>query len=157
MSKFIIYTDGSANNKVPIEKRAAGYAALFFHKKRHKWEVFTGADGGLNSYEAEIAACILGLYMVIERNLTNKEILIISDNKSVVDAYKQNWIERWRSEKWAGRNKKAKMLDDIILNYNLKVSFSWVRGHNGDPANEKCDEEANKAREAFKRKNPKFK
>lgn len=158
MKRLIIYTDGSANNMVPLEERAAGYAALFYHSEDEStWDVFTGAQGGINTYQAELGGAILALCKVLEYGFEKRPITIICDNSSVVDAYRLNWIEKWRFHNFSGRDKYAKLLDEIITENNLNVNFKWVRGHSGIPANERCDTEAKSARERLKKRNPKFK
>lgn len=157
MKKLTIYTDGSANNRVPIENRAAGYAALFFKRKSKKRKLFTGSEGGLNSYQAELCGCILALSEAVVRGYGDRLITIFCDCEPVVNAYSKNWIENWRRDNYSGRDELVKELDEIILEYDLKVNFKWIRGHSGIIGNEICDKEARKAREDFIKRNPTFK
>jgi len=147
----VIYTDGSANNKILKEKRIAGYSAIFISKKRKNWLEFSGADLGMNSYEAELMAVILACYKALE--LGYKNLKIISDNKSITDAYNKGWIVNWRFECFSGRDKKWILLEEIIQSGNLTLEWEWVKGHSGVEANELADKIANKARNTFKIEN----
>lgn len=64
----------------------------------------------------------------------------------------QVWIKNWKKNNWKNANKKPvanqdlwQQLDDLVSKFNIK--WVWIRGHNGDEINEKCDELARKAAE----------
>jgi ribonuclease HI len=77
--------------------------------------------------------------------------VVTTDSEYVVNAMAKGWVRRWKSDGW--RRNKGK---DPVLNPDLwerllqavdrhEVTFSWVRGHNGHPENERCDQLANEA------------
>ena len=77
-----------------------------------------------------------------------------SDSKYVVDSINKGWAKKWRTNGWK-RNKKemaknpdlwARMLD-LLEKHN--VEFIWVKGHAGNPENERCDELAVNASQDF--------
>ena len=65
--------------------------------------------------------------------------------KYVVDAMAKCWAMRWRQNGWKG-NKKEKAINPdlwaklISLSEIHSVDFVWVKGHEGIPENERCDE-----------------
>ena len=68
------------------------------------------------------------------------EIIIYSDSKYVVDAIQKGWLWNW--EKKGFKNKKNPDLWKrfIPLSKKYKIKLKWVKGHAGDPENERCDE-----------------
>lgn len=78
-------------------------------------------------------------------NLTKPcEVEVISDSKYVVDAFNQHWIDGWVKNGWVNSQKKPvknrdlwEKLLDLMKPHNVK--FTWVKGHNDHPENERCD------------------
>ena len=60
------------------------------------------------------------------------------------------WIHAWRARGWRTADKKVvrnRELWERLLELCTKheVEWHWVRGHSGDPLNDRCDELANMA------------
>lgn len=139
---MIIYTDGSANNKLPKDKRVGGYSAIII-KDDQVSKIESSADLGLNSYEAELMGFILALVYI--RNNKLKKVKIITDCKVIVDAFNKGWLEKWKDEYWY--DVKSKELWQIIDElYHSGIEIKWIKGHTGIKFNELADQEAKKAR-----------
>ena len=61
------------------------------------------------------------------------------------------WVQGWKVRGWRKADKKEpenlelwKELDQVRENF-WQVHFYWVKGHDGHPQNEYCDQLANKA------------
>ena len=59
-----------------------------------------------------------------------------------------SWIHNWKKNDWKTANKKPVKnkklwveLDQLVQKHN--ISWNWVKGHSGDPGNERADELAN--------------
>ena len=71
-------------------------------------------------------------------------VSLYTDSKYVADAVNKGWARRWRANGWRrGKTEKAvnpdlwaRLLD--LLDFH-DVEFVWVRGHAGDPGNERAD------------------
>jgi len=69
---------------------------------------------------------------------------LYSDSKYLVNAMTKGWVKRWKDSNW-WRNKQERAVNIdlweklLALCETHKVEFKWVKGHNGDPLNEKCD------------------
>jgi ribonuclease HI len=131
-----IFTDGaSKGNPGP-----GGYGVIL-QSGGHKKELSEGFRLTTNN-RMELLAVIRGLEAI---KSDKHEILIYSDSKYVVDAVQLKWIDRWQRTNY----QKIKNPDLWIQLYALlkkyQVRFIWVKGHNGHPENEKCDELAVKA------------
>ena len=78
------------------------------------------------------------------------EITVYSDSQSVVKAFNEHWLDGWIKKGWKrGKNEPVKNVDlwkrMLAAKEPHQVSFQWVKGHNGHPQNERCDELATTA------------
>ena len=77
-------------------------------------------------------------------------VILYSDSRYVVDAIQKGWAEKWRANNWM-RNKKERGRQSRPLettSYTVcrhEIEFRWVRGHSGNPGNERCDQLATQA------------
>ena len=134
-----IYTDGACKgNPGP-----GGWGALLQYNQ-HKKEI--------NGFSLETTNNIMELTAVIEAlSIIKKtsDITIITDSNYVKDGITK-WIDNWKNKGWKTANKKPvknkelwEKLDSLRNNHN--IIWEWVRGHTGNPGNEKADELANQA------------
>ncbi len=71
-------------------------------------------------------------------------VTVFSDSKYIVDAVNKGWAKRWQANGWK-RNKREKALNPDLWAMLLKlldshdVSLQWVKGHAGNPGNERAD------------------
>ena len=83
----------------------------------------------------------MGLKAVKERC----SVALYSDSKYLVDAMSEGWAKRWRANGWKG-NKSDRTLNPDLWQELLGLSdchdikFNWVRGHSGEPENDRCDQ-----------------
>lgn len=136
MNKVTIYTDGSARgNPGP-----GGYGTLLISGEHYK-ELSAGFKETTNN-RMELMAAIVG----IEALKKPSEVEIFSDSKYVVNAMTLGWIQGWKRFAWSkkGRHplKNAELwrrLDQAILQGQHDITWTWVKGHAGNPYNERCD------------------
>ena len=93
---------------------------------------------------------LLGVITGLEALKKPCEVEVISDSKYVTDAFNQNWVENWIQNGWRTSTKKpVKNIDLwkrlILLVGQHTVTFTWVKGHDGHPENERCDRLATSA------------
>ena len=139
MNKLIkIYTDGSSiGNPGP-----GGYGIVMLTEDgKYKKEYSQGFKMTTNN-RMELLAVIIGL-----ENLKYKHcnVKIYTDSKYVSDAVEKGWLFDW--EKKDFKNKKNPDLWRRFLEIykNHKIKFKWIKGHNNDFYNERCDFLANLA------------
>ena len=138
--KVKLFTDGAARGN---PEGPGGYGAIL---------QYTDASGNL--YEKEMSAGykqttnnrmeLLGVITGLEALKKPCEVEVISDSKYVTDAFNQNWVENWIQNGWRTSTKKpVKNIDLwkrlILLVNRHTVTFTWVKGHDGHPENERCD------------------
>ena len=135
MEKITIYTDGACSgNPGP-----GGWAAILMYKE-HKKEI-SGASKDSTNNIMEITAVIEGL-KALKRPC---EVKLYSDSSYVVNAFKNEWIENWKSNGWRTANKKPvknqELWEELYDLINIhKVEFIKVKGHSDNEYNNRCDE-----------------
>ncbi|EWS53084.1 MULTISPECIES: ribonuclease H [unclassified Methylibium] len=140
--KWIAYTDGACAPSNPGP--AAWGAVLIAPDGRTETDHFGFIGHGTNQI-AELTAAIEGLTRVPAGALVE----LVSDSQYVLKGLSE-WRTGW--ERKGYRNSKGEPVANLHLWKQLfaladarKVSTRWVRGHNGDPLNERADALANKA------------
>jgi ribonuclease HI len=94
---------------------------------------------------AEITAAIEGLkhasLLIAQNPSWNPEVVLVSDSQLVLG---------YANGQWRCKAEHLKPLHvELRKQYSLlKASTRWVRGHSGDPNNERCDELAKAGRES---------
>lgn len=144
--KVTIYTDGSARSN-PTGPGGYGTVLHYVDQKGelHVKELSAGYKQTTNN-RMELMAVIAGL----EALNRPCEVEIVSDSKYVTDAFNQHWIENWIKNGWKTSSKKPVLNVDLwkrllAAKEQHQVTFTWVKGHDGHPENERCDELATTA------------
>ena len=77
-------------------------------------------------------------------------VTLYSDSRYLVDAMTKGWAHRWGTNNW-WRNKREKAVNVdlwerlLYLCHRHTVKFAWIKGHEGNRWNEKCDVLSRKA------------
>ena len=138
--RIIIYTDGSSlGNPGP-----GGFGVVIPSSGGNR--EFSGGFRRTTNNRMELLACIVGL----EQLETPSVVALYSDSRYVVDGITKGWAKRWRCNDWRKRTgEKALNIDLwarlISLCDRHEVHFIWVKGHAGNPGNERCDQLATQA------------
>lgn len=134
--RVIIYTDGSSSgNPGP-----GGYGIIQVYNGQVK--EITGGFKLTTNNRMELMGVIVALRQLEFRE---KPITVYSDSSYVVNGITQGWAKNWRRNEWVKSDKKPVINPDLwdeLLNLTeeLDVTFIHVRGHAGNPYNERCDE-----------------
>ena len=137
MKHVVIYTDGACKGNPGI----GGWGVLLKHN-HHKKELCGGAVDTTNN-RMELTAAIEGLGALNERC----KVDLFTDSEYVRKGITE-WITGWKKRNWrsasgsAVKNKDLwQQLDEAASKHD--VTWHWVKGHAGDPGNERADELAN--------------
>ncbi|WP_406030708.1 ribonuclease HI [Succinivibrio sp.] len=139
MKEVLLFTDGSClGNPGP-----GGYGVILKYQE-HVKEMSCGYELTTNN-RMELLAVITGLSALKERC----KVTITTDSQYVKNGI-TSWLEGWKRKNWrtssggAVKNKDLWIrLDEAYSKHD--VTFVWVKGHNGHPENERCDELARTA------------
>ncbi len=140
MGKVMIYTDGAARGN-PDGPGGYGTILQYVDRKGDLYEksISAGYVRTTNN-RMELMAAIAGL----EALNRPCEVELYSDSKYLTDAFNQGWIDNWVRNNWRrGKSGPVKNIDlwERLLEAkrNHRVTFIWVKGHAGNPLNERCD------------------
>ncbi len=149
MKKVILSTDGSClGNPGP-----GGWAALLRFRDIEK--MLVGSNPETTNNRMEIQAVVEGLTALKEPC----QVVISTDSQYVINAFEKGWIQGWKANGWKNSQRKPVKNQDLWEQLDValarhKVSWEWVKGHNGHPDNERVDEAARKAATAIASKVP---
>ena len=141
-----IYTDGSARGN---PNGPGGYGTILSYVDakgaEHIREYAQGYQKTTNN-RMELMAVIAGL----EALTKPCQVELYSDSKYVVDAFNKHWIESWQKKNWITSQKTPVKNPDLwkrLLKAKAphQVTFIWVKGHDGHPQYERCDQLATSA------------
>ncbi len=135
-----IYCDGSGTDSGP-----GGYGVILRYGESEK--ELSGFEPAATSQRMELTAAIRGL----EALQKPSSLRVFSDSQYLVRGMSE-WLAGWKR---TGRLEEPDALKNqdlwqrlAALSANHKVSWEWVRGHDGHPFNERCDRLAKRAAEA---------
>ncbi len=151
MKEVTIYTDGSARGN-PDGPGGYGTVLLYVDANgtTHRKELSEGYAKTTNN-RMELMAAIAGL----EALNFPCSVTLYSDSKYLTDAFNSGWIDSWIKKGWKKSDGKPVLNPDLWQRL-LKaakphsVRWIWVKGHNGNPENERCDKLATEAADALK-------
>ena len=135
ISEVTIYTDGACSgNPGP-----GGWAAILMAGGVKK--ELSGGERDTTNNRMELMAVIEGL-SALKRPC---KVDVYSDSAYVVNAFSQNWIEKWIKNGWKNSAKAEVANSDlwkrlIELTSLHDVTFHKVKGHADNEFNNRCDE-----------------
>lgn len=138
--KVLIYTDGAARGN---PDGPGGYGTILSYTDSTGVEHTREYSGGYKkttNNRMELMAAIVGL----EALTKPCEVTLFSDSQYVVKAFNEHWIDGWIKKNWKrGKNEPVKNVDLwkrlLKAKEQHRVTFCWVKGHDGHPQNERCD------------------
>ncbi|MGQ8365847.1 ribonuclease HI [Glaciecola sp. 1036] len=133
MKKVVMYTDGSClGNPGP-----GGFGALLEYKGTEK-SIAKGFKLTTNN-RMELLAVIEGLNAL----KSPCHVTLYTDSQYVKNGI-QKWIHNWKKRDWRTADKKKVKNEDLWKKLDLvankhQIDWRWVKGHSGNPGNEKVD------------------
>ncbi len=139
MTVVEIYTDGACSgNPGP-----GGWGVLLRYRG-HERELYGGDPGPTTNNRMELMAAIQAL-----ERLTRPATVKLHTDSVYVRSGITSWLTGWKRNGWQTKDRKPvknadlwQRLDAAALRH--RVEWLWVKGHNGDPGNERADGLANR-------------
>ena len=135
MKHIDLFTDGACSgNPGP-----GGWGAILMYGP-HKKEM-SGGEAHTTNNRMELTAVREGLSALKQPC----DVTLTSDSKYVLDAIEKGWARSWKRNGWRKADKKpalnADLWDRLLTLLDIHtVRLVWVRGHQGHPENERCDQ-----------------
>lgn len=137
LQEVTIYTDGACDpNPGP-----GGWAAILIYRKRE--QILTGSEFDTTNNRMELTAAIEALQALKEPSKIN----FFTDSQYLKLGITE-WMPNWRARNWRRKGGKLanvdlwKALDENIQTH--QINWHWVRGHSGNPNNQRVDNLARK-------------
>ena len=134
MKEVTLYTDGACSgNPGP-----GGWGAILIYKDYKK--EMSGGDKETTNNKMELTAAIEGLRALKEPC----RVKLYSDSKYLIDGITKDWARSWRAKGWKKSDGKPALNVDLweqilTLDEYHEIEYIWVKGHAGNPYNERCD------------------
>jgi len=132
-----LFTDGACSgNPGP-----GGWACIItdFIKVRE----LSGFEASTTNNRMEIMAVLAGLQAIKSRD---SKVRVYSDSVYVLRGASQ-WVHSWKKRGWKTSGGSAVLnqdlweeLDQLLRSWDGPITWHYLRGHSGIPANERCDE-----------------
>ncbi|NYT43968.1 ribonuclease HI [Alcaligenaceae bacterium] len=136
-SQVEIWTDGACKGNPGL----GGWGALLRQGKHAK--ALYGGEPHTTNNRMELMAVIQAL-----QALKRPCKVVVHTDSQYVQKGMNEWLANWKRRGWRTADKKPvknadlwQQLDELVQEHEL--TWRWVRGHAGDPGNEKADELAN--------------
>ena len=141
MNQVVIYTDGACKgNPGP-----GGWGVLLRSADGSEKELFGGELDTTNN-RMEMTAVIEAL-MALKRPC---EVTLHLDSQYVLKGITE-WLSGWKAKGWRTAAKQPvknvdlwQKLDALVAGAGHTIDWRWVKGHAGDPGNERADALANR-------------
>ena len=128
----IIYTDGSSRgNPGP-----GGYGIVMQDVDTTYKKEFSQGFKNTTNNRMELLAVIVALEKLKKHN---QKVHIYTDSKYVSDSVEKKWVFNWESKGFKNKKNPDLWIRFLSVYKKHKVSFFWVKGHNNNLLNERCD------------------
>ena len=131
---IILYTDGAcAGNPGP-----GGWAAIIIEGDRER--IVSGAEPRTTNQRMELMAAIEGLAAVAPA----RRVQLHTDSAYVMNCFRDGWYERWERDGWLRADRQPVTNRDLwerLIAETRRHDVVWtkVKGHSGDPLNDRVD------------------
>ena len=133
-----VYTDGACKGNP-----GPGGWGVYIQFNEDEKELYGGNPETTNN-QMEMQAALEALKHLKDED----EIIELYTDSNYLRQGITEWIHKWKTNNWKTAAKKPVANRDLWieisdLNEKMTVQWNWVKGHAGDPGNERADELAN--------------
>lgn len=144
---YIIHTDGSCLRN---PGGAGGWAAVIETTATGAVEEKSGGDPETTNNRMELTAALMALSAVPE----GARVALYTDSQYLKNAFTKFWLPAWKKRGWRKADGEPVLNQDLWVQLDAafaarQVQFHWVKGHAGNPRNERCDALARAEAERF--------
>lgn len=130
LNEVIIYTDGACSgNPGP-----GGYGVVLM-SGNHRKEISEGFRLTTNN-RMELLAIIKGLEALKRKGIPVK---LYTDSQYVANAVNKGWVFDWERKHFKKKKNQDLWIRFLDLYRQHNITLFWLKGHNNNPENERCD------------------
>ena len=138
-----VYTDGACKGNP-----GPGGWGVYIQSNEDEKELYGGSPETTNN-QMEMQAALEALKHLKDED----EVIELYTDSNYLRQGITEWIHKWKTNNWKTAAKKPVANRDLWieisdLNEKMSVEWNWVKGHAGDPGNERADELANMGAES---------
>ena len=146
---YIIHTDGSCLRN---PGGAGGWAAVIETVATGAVEEKSGGAPETTNNRMELTAALRAVTSVP----VGARVALYTDSQYLKNAFTKCWLPAWKKRGWKKADGEPVLNQDLWVRLDAafaerRVRFHWVKGHAGNPRNERCDALARGAAETFAR------
>jgi len=135
---YIVHTDGSC---LCNPGGAGGWAAVIETVATGEVAEYSGGDPKTTNNRMELTAALEAITAVPE----GAHIALYTDSQYLKNAFTKFWLPAWKKRGWKKADGQPVLNQDLWMKLDAafaarRVQFHWVKGHAGNPRNERCDE-----------------
>ena len=133
-----VYTDGACKGNP-----GPGGWGVYIQSNEDEKELYGGNPETANN-QMEMQAALEALKYLKDKN----DVIELYTDSNYLRQGITEWIHKWKLNNWRTAAKKPVANRDLWieisdLNEKMNVEWNWVKGHAGDPGNERADQLAN--------------
>ena len=133
-----VYTDGACKGNP-----GPGGWGVYIQSNEDEKELYGGNPETTNN-QMEMQAALEALKYLKDKN----DVIELFTDSNYLRQGITEWIHKWKLNNWRTAAKKPVANRDLWieisdLNEKMDVQWNWVKGHAGDPGNERADQLAN--------------
>ena len=129
---IIVYTDGSSRgNPGP-----GGYGIVMQKFGTDYLKEFSEGFKKTTNNRMELLAVIVALEKIKKEQ---QHVHIYTDSKYVSESVEKKWVENWEKKQFKNKKNPDLWIRFLKIYRKHKVCFFWIKGHNNNPTNERCD------------------
>jgi ribonuclease HI len=130
VNEVIIYTDGACSGN----PGRGGYGVVLMSGS-HRKEISEGFRLTTNN-RMELLAAIKGLEALKKKGTPVK---LFTDSQYVANAVNKGWVFDWERKQFKKKKNQDLWIRFLELYRQHNVTLFWLKGHNNDAENERCD------------------
>ena len=140
---YIIHTDGSCLRN---PGGAGGWAAVIETVATGEVREKSGGDPETTNNRMELTAALMAVSSVP----AGARVALYTDSQYLKNAFTKFWLPAWKRRGWKKADGQPVLNRDLWMQIDAafaarRVQFYWIKGHAGNPRNERCDELARAA------------
>ncbi|MDR1410893.1 MAG: ribonuclease HI [Spirochaetaceae bacterium] len=138
---IILRQRGKPDGGKGASRKAAGGTEILVEKY--------GGSRHTTNNRMELTAALSALEMLRKLNIAPKTVVVFTDSQYVQKGMTE-WLPAWKEKNWINSDRQPVKNQDLWMKLDelapfFSIQWNWVKGHDGNELNERCDALTQKA------------
>jgi ribonuclease HI len=139
---IILRQRGGSDRAKSLSRKAAAYEPEILVEK-------CGGSRQTTNNRMELTAALSALEMLRKLNIAPKKVVVFTDSQYVQKGMTE-WLPAWKEKNWMNSDRQPVKNQDLWTKLDalaplFPLQWHWVKGHDGNEFNERCDALTQKA------------